>query len=453
MSKKSKIAIIGAGWAGLAAALSLLREGYDVQVFEAASVPGGRARPLKYGPALPPTSHLAEYASDNGQHILLGAYSQTFNIMRRLGLDPKKLCLHSRLNIKSLDGAVQLRLLPLPAPLHLLGAMFTSRGLGGRHGRTHLKRVLGMASKIAYANPATLGPAASHLSVAKWLQALDCPDELLTNLWQPLCLASMNTSIEQADALTFARILHDSLGGQATDSDIYIPRQRLHDLWPARACELLGARLLRQQVKEVSKLARGWRVDGQPFDGVVLATNAAGAQALLGQLNGAEQYLASWPKFTYSAIGTLRLELERPLKSAQPMYLLRDNPATGAWGQWLFDHSLISPDPNQQNLLQVVIGRAQDYAGFTPEQIAAGVVAQLRAQAPWSLPAVKSHHLVTEKRATFDCTPGLLRPASVTPWPRLVLAGDWTATGYPAVLEGAVRSGLQAAVAIRARLR
>jgi uncharacterized protein with NAD-binding domain and iron-sulfur cluster len=97
----------------------------------------------------------------------------------------------------------------------------------------------------------------------------------------------------------------------------------------------------------------------------------------------------------------------------------------------------------------VVIGAADRYAGREPARIAAGIEAQIRAQAAKGsrppLPEIEAHALVTERRATFDAIPDLQRPGAATPWPGLLLAGDWTDTGYPAVLEGAVRSGLNAA--------
>jgi hypothetical protein len=131
------------------------------------------------------------------------------------------------------------------------------------------------------------------------------------------------------------------------------------------------------------------------------------------------------------------------------MLLLNDDPACDAWGQWLFDRSASARHAHDQSLVHVVIGVADRYAGRDPARIAAGVIEQIRQQAHAGglppMPDIETHALVTERRATFDAVPGLRRPGAITPWAGLWLAGDWTDTGYPAVLEGAVRSGLRAA--------
>jgi methylaspartate ammonia-lyase len=135
------------------------------------------------------------------------------------------------------------------------------------------------------------------------------------------------------------------------------------------------------------------------------------------------------------------------------MLLLRDEPARDAWGQWLFDRSASARTDVERRLIHVVIGTADRYAGRDPARIADGVIEQVRTQAAGPhppLPEIETHALVTERRATFDAVPGLRRPGAITPWSGLLLAGDWTDTGYPAVLEGAVRSGLRAADAVLA---
>lgn len=147
----------------------------------------------------------------------------------------------------------------------------------------------------------------------------------------------------------------------------------------------------------------------------------------------------------FSAIGTLSLELEMPWLYKPAMSLLFDDPSKNAWGQWLFNRNAINVHESHRKLVHVVIGRAQRYAGVDSDLIAKGVIEQIRQQVKVKLPNVLNHFLVTEKKATFDVVHGLTRPTAVTPWPGLFLAGDWTDTNYPAVLEGAVRSGLTAA--------
>lgn len=431
------VAVIGAGWAGLAAAVRLRQAGRAVRVYEAAAAPGGRARRVDH-PGL-------GLGIDNGQHILLGAYTETLALMRALGVDPAHVLLARDLALRSADGRLNLRFWPLPRPLHGLGILLGSRGLEGWRGRRHLARVLGALA------PERIDPLAT---VPDWLSSLDCPPALMTRLWEPLCLAAMNTPAPRAQARLFARVLADSLGAGPDASRILIPRDGLHALWPARACALLGDELRRQRVRAIAPdPAGGWRVDDEPHDHVILAVPAPEARRLLAPLPDAPAFLDSWTDPAHSAIGTLTLKLARPWDSGHPMLLLRDDPARGAWGQWLFDRSASARADADRRLAHVVIGEADRYAGRDPARIAAGVIGQIRAQAAAGshppLPEIETHALVTERRATFDAVPGLRRPGAATPWPGLLLAGDWTDTGYPAVLEGAVRSGLKAAEAIQ----
>ena len=430
------IAVVGAGWAGLAAATRLRHAGRTVRVYEAAPVPGGRARPVDH-PGLGMTI-------DNGQHILLGAYTETLALMQSLGVDPAHALLRQDLRLKSADGRLDLRFWPLPAPLHRLGVLLGSHGLSGWRGRRHLARVFSALT------PDRIPPATT---VTAWLSTLDCPPHLMQQLWDPLCVAAMNTPACTAQARLFARVLADSLGAGPAASHILIPRDSLHALWPARACDLLGSDLRRQRIRSIEPApGGGWQVDEDPHEHVILATPAPEAQRLLTPLAGSSTFLQGWAGLAHAAIGTLSLRLERPWLSGQAMLLLEDDPAHDAWGQWLFDRSASARQDTQRNLIHVVIGTADRYAGQDPERVADGVIRQIRTQAQAGglppLPAIETHALVTERRATFDAVPGLQRPGTRTPWPGLLMAGDWTDTGYPAVLEGAVRSGLQAADAL-----
>ncbi|MFC4299808.1 hydroxysqualene dehydroxylase HpnE [Castellaniella hirudinis] len=432
----TRIAVVGAGWAGLAAAARLRQAGHAVRVFEAAAAPGGRARRVDH-PGL-------GLAIDNGQHILLGAYTETLALMQDLGVDPAQALLSRDLTLRSADGGLSLRFWPLPPPLHQLGVLLGSRGLDGWRGRRHLARVFGALV------PDSID---ASLTVADWLNSLDCPPGLMARLWEPLCLAAMNTPAQTAQARLFIRVLADSLGAGPAASRLLIPRDSLHALWPAQACTRLGGDLVRQRVRTVAPdPAGGWRVDGEAHEHIILAVPVTEARRLLAPLPDATDFLDGWTDPVQSAIGTLTLRLAAPWRSGHPMLLLHDDPTQDAWGQWLFDRSASARTDADRRLVHVVIGTADRYAGIDPARLAAGVIGQIRAQAAAGslppLPEIEAHALVTERRATFDAVPGLRRPGAVTPWPGLLLAGDWTDTGYPAVLEGAVRSGLKAADAI-----
>jgi uncharacterized protein with NAD-binding domain and iron-sulfur cluster len=158
--------------------------------------------------------------------------------------------------------------------------------------------------------------------------------------------------------------------------------------------------------------------------------------------------------FCYRAIATLTLQLESHWDLPQAIMLLDEDAARGHVGQWVFKR------PQTSDQFSIVISDAEDFLKHDRAQFIERIGTQIREQtrrhpglrhagyAP--MPAIKTHRLIVEKRATFAAVPGLQRPSNQSPWPRLSLAGDWTDTGYPAVLEGAVRSGKQAAQVLMA---
>lgn len=151
-------------------------------------------------------------------------------------------------------------------------------------------------------------------------------------------------------------------------------------------------------------------------------------------------------RFEHAPIATLTLELAQPWMLAAPMLMLHEDRPRGHFGQWLFQGQ------NWENKrVHVVISDAAALQALPREQAVAALVTQLREQVVGSrMPDVLNHALIVEKRATFLAVPGLERPENATPWSGVWVAGDWTNTGYPAVLEGAVRSGRDAALAVHA---
>ncbi|WP_420225775.1 FAD-dependent oxidoreductase [Pigmentiphaga litoralis] len=192
-------------------------------------------------------------------------------------------------------------------------------------------------------------------------------------------------------------------------------------------------------------------VDGLLFDQVVLAVPPVVAARLLSGLENSAPLCDTLRAFTYLPIATLTVRLAGPYRLPSPMMMLFDDPATGHDGQWVFDRGALLGLPSEHAELTVVISEASALADRPRDAAIALLVQQLRdhlAAHPDRLPplpAVTDTSLIIEKRATFAAIPGLVRPANRTPWTTVTLAGDYTDTGYPATLEGAVRSGLAAA--------
>jgi len=439
-----KVAIIGAGWAGLAACAALREADAQVTVFEAGRTPGGRARRVvhpAFGAQL-----------DNGQHILLGAYDQTLALMRRVGRNPATLLMRRSLRLASLDGQFRLSAPALPAPWHALAALLAARGLAWPERVAALRLMRGLR-QMAWLPP-------RDWTVAQLLAHFQQPDRLARLLWEPLCLAGLNTPLAEASAVLYARILHDSLAGTRHDSDLLLPCVDLSALWPD-AVALRANMRYGDTVRHLVPSARGVDVNRERFDAAVLAVPPSVAARLLGNAlreAGTPGLLKALQAFDYLPIGTLNLRLAGPWPLPEPMMLLREDRARGQVGQWVFDRSrLTGRGPGGE--LAVVTSAARGLAETDRAAAIAALTAQVAEQAARHparlppMPPVEAAELFIEKRATFAAVPGLVRPLNTTPWTTLTLAGDWTDTGYPGVLEGAVRSGLQAARVLLERLQ
>lgn len=435
------VAVIGAGWAGLAASLALKDLGARVTVFEAAPVPGGRARGVD-------DVHMGRI--DNGQHLMLGAYSETLRIIESVHScrTLSQLILRESLHLESADGSFRLHAPTLPAPLNTLAALMSAKGLG-------LTDRL-QAFRLLVSCRLTGWHARENETVQALLLRHQQTGQLCNRLWAPLCLAALNTPVEKSCAQLFLNVLRDSLAGQRQASDLLIPRVDLTQLWPAAAAECFTMRV-RHIVRTVRAHENYVEVDGERFDGCIVATPPYAAARILFDrtplVQSESALLRILKAFEYRAIATLTLELESPWRLPHTMMLLDEDVRRGHVGQWVFNRT------DQDRQLTVVISDASDFLKHDRQTFVAAIAAQIREQTakhPQNqelMPAVKYQRLIVEKRASFDAVPGLKRPANQSPWSRIALAGDWTDTGYPAVLEGAVRSGIGAAAVLEKNLR
>ena len=441
---KLHVAVAGGGWAGCAAALELARQGCQVTLYEAARSLGGRARGVE----------VRGLALDNGQHILLGAYRESLRLMKRVGVDEKTAFLRLPVQMRYPAGGdgMDFAASRLPAPLHLALALLRAKGLE-------------RADKLALARFNSAGrwmgwQLNDDCTVLELLERFDQTERLTRLMWRPLCIAALNTPPERASANVFLAVLRDSLGARRrAASDMLLPRLPMGALFPEPA----GAWLEREghtlrlgvKVAGIKRDGDDWLVepggDAPPerFDAVVLATPAPVSAALLAGLPEAAALAGQLDAFTHEPIATCYLQYAPGTRLDLPFYALLDDPATNRWGQFVFDRAQL--DAAQDGLLAVVVSAAADAASLPREDLAAAIACQLAQDfGRPELGAPAWTQLITEKRATFSCTPGLVRPGNTTPLPGLVLAGDYTASDYPATLETAVRSGQAAATAIRA---
>ncbi|WP_019140910.1 hydroxysqualene dehydroxylase HpnE [Noviherbaspirillum massiliense] len=432
---RKRIAVIGGGWAGCAAAVELARLGHQVKLFEAARTLGGRARCVEMEGTI----------LDNGQHILLGAYSETLRLLRLIGIRPEQAMLRLPLQMRHPQGSGGMEFVAprLPAPFHMLAGLLRARGLATQD-RLALARFMSTARWMGW-------QLHDDCSVSELLDRFDQTDRLVQLMWRPLCIAALNTPPERASAKVFLNVLRDSLGGRRAASDMLIPRVDLTSLFPTDARAFIeahgGSVQTGAAVKEMRKRDDRWEISAADtedecdgFDGIVIATPPAAAATLLREWIDVSPLEA----LTYEPISTCYLQYGPDVGLPEPFFALLDDPSAGEWGQFVFDRAQL--DPKQAGLLSVVISASSEAIACGHDALATAVAAQLakvfrqpRLMHPqWT-------KVISEKRATFSCAPALVRPGTSIGIDNLALAGDYTASDYPATLESAVRSGVQAA--------
>ncbi|NWG87148.1 MAG: FAD-dependent oxidoreductase [Hydrogenophilaceae bacterium] len=413
------MAIVGGGWAGLACAVELAAHGQAVSLFEAAKQLGGRARRVEW----------QGLAIDNGQHLLIGAYHETLRLLRLLSSD----ALLERRPLE-FDQPPRFRLvLPkLPAPWHVAIGLAGARGLSWRD-KLAAARFIHALKRQDYRLPAD-GP------VRALLDRYGQTEALRRHLWEPICLAALNTPMAAASAQVFCHVLRDSLGGGRADSDLLLPRADLGRIFPDAAAAYLQAQgsqvRIEARIDGIEQHGQGFRLTGQTevFSHVVCATHPAQLPGLLAALPELEPVTRLLADYAYQPIETLWLRFAEPLPCARPMLGLDDGP-----GQWLFERADLA-----SGLASVVISAEGPHLEMSKPALLEAVLGQLR-QALGPLPALRDHLSIVEKRATFAATPAMRRPGNATALPGLYLAGDHTQSDYPATLEGAVRSGVACA--------
>jgi squalene-associated FAD-dependent desaturase len=427
---QQRVAVIGGGWAGCAAAVELATRGAEVTLYEASRTLGGRARAVRlHGKLL-----------DNGQHIMLGAYRETLRLMRRLGIAERSALLRLPLQMCYPDGQGMHFVAPrLPAPLHVGIALMRSRGLA-RPDKMALARFSTAARWMGW-------KLNQDCSVSELLARFEQTDRLVQLMWRPLCIAALNTPPERASAQVFLNVLRDSLGARRAASDMLLPRVDLSALFPVRAAAYVESRggrvVLGAAVGALERDGEHWRLHGASYDAVVVATPPGQAATLIAPHAPA----LALPAFDWESITTVYLQYSAETRLARPFFALVDEPEAGHWGQFVFDRGQLGSD--DAGLLAVVIsasGPALDLGNDSlPPKVAAQLAHALRQP---TLGTPLWTRVISEKRATFACTPELQRPSNDVGVSGLALAGDYTASDYPATLESAVRSGVAAAALV-----
>ena len=432
------VAIIGAGYAGLACAVELARAGVHVTVFERSHTMGGRARVVH-------KDH--HWRVDNGQHILIGAYSELTRLLRFTGVSPKQLT-HLPLTLH-VPGRLHLKAASLPAPFHLAVGLLRSKGLSWAD-RLAMLRLMRWLKRHGFRLPD------AAMTVDALLAETRQTATLCQLIWEPLCVAALNTPVAEASAQVFANVLRDSLAAGAAASELLLPRTDLSELFPVPAARYIGVRRGKLRtgnaIEAIERVPGGYRLEGdpgsQPWPHVVVATAPYHAGTLLASAGGCERLVAQIDALEHEPIVSVYLALGRGQKLPEPMIGLVSGSTAGP-AQWVFDRGQLG---GPEGLLSCVISAHGPHEALARDELVLAVHAQLERQLGRRLPAPEWSQVIVEKRATFACRPGIFRPGIRTPLPGLWLAGDYLDSDYPATLESAVRSGVACATAILAEI-
>lgn len=424
--KARSVAVVGAGWAGLAAAVRCAERGAQVTLLEMAPHAGGRARDIG----------AADEGLDNGQHIAIGAYRETLALMATIGVDARDAFLRRPLALVGADG----RGLRLPSGSPTVSFV---RAVLRRRGWTWSDRLLLLHTAAAWRRGGFA--CAPSTTVADLAQSL--PVAVRRDLIEPLCVAALNTPAAEASGSVFLRVLGDALAGGRGASDLLLPRRGLSALLPTPALAWLrrhGADIrLGTRVDALSR-AQGpdgdaWSVDGLRVGRVIVAASAAEGARLAAP--HAPDWSARAAAIEHEPIVTVYAR-SAGTRLAEPMLLLDSDDARPA--QFAFDRGQLG---GPEGLLAFVVSGAAPWVARGTEAVERAVIAQacdaLASQLSAALVVVR---VVTEKRATFRCIPALDRPPKQIA-EGLFAAGDHVDGPYPATLEGAVRSGVAAAEA------
>ena len=435
------VAVIGGGFAGLAAATALTEAGVPVHVVEARPTLGGRANAFR--------DPITGERIDNGQHVLAGCYTETLGFLTRIGTATR---LHrpSTLRVPMIDedgSRTELVLPALPSPLDLVAAVFAWEAL------TLADRWSLLRLGTALRGDPTIG---AHETVRQWLERRHQSPRLCRLFWEPLALAALNQSIDAASAESFVAVTSRMFAPVPEAATLLVPSVPLDELYaiPAKGFLERAGSAVTTHAKAHVVFDRGRVAGVQTHEAFVAASQVISAVpwfALADTLPQAPESLAhiiaNARELGSAPIVTVNLWFEGYAPSDTMLGL------PGRTFQWIFDRRRLVG--HSQTHLSLVSSGAEHVCDRTNDELISIAVSELRAAiAELRTAALRHASVVRERRATFSLKPGSPpRPATATPVAGLLLAGDWIDTGLPATIESAVVAGHRAASAALTCLR
>ena len=434
-----QVTIIGAGWAGLTAAVELCRRNIPVTVYESSKHAGGRARSLQFD----------NYSVDNGQHLMIGAYHQMLATLSLVGVEERDVFLRIPQHLKMLDinsgnAVFQLKLPRLPYPFHLLSGIANCPSLHWHEKLVSLYRF----------NRLLKTQIDTDLPVSQWLNSAKLPRKYIDYLLKPLCLAALTTHPDIASARAFQNVLRQTFNGPSSSTDLLIPRTDLGQVFPAAAIRFIeshgGKVLLQHRLKDIHikhNQVESIQVNQEtiPVDQLILATPPETSRDLLSMNSSFSEICKQLEGLNHEPVTTVYLKFKDVVRLDTPMLGVLN-----ATSEWIFErHQCGQPD-----LLAVVISAAGEHMHMDKPSLVKNVLGELGQLLP-DLPDLESSMVIREKRATFQCTVDVdqKRPGATTPVSNLHLCGDYVyiekeRPGLPSTLEGAMRSGKKCAESV-----
>jgi squalene synthase HpnD len=436
--KPKKIAIWGAGFAGISTAIHLARAGHQVDIYESRSYLGGRAHSF--------TDVKTGLTFDNGQHVFMGCYHSCLELFDILGITDK-LQMQADMEVPFLSpGSIlhKLKASSLPAPFHLLTALLNYRELSWTD-RLSIGR-LGLALRLRQ-------KPAPQQNALDWFRQHGQTRNSIRALWEPFCVAALNEPCSTASALLLYETLSRSLFGSRSDSAIYTSQVGLSDLFTPETALFLrstGSRLL---------LNEGVRAVNWAAQTVESFTTGSG------QTIEADAYVSALPWMTLKSLLPAEQKITRDLAAiesspiislhlicdceitTEPFIGLLDSPL-----HWIFDRSAHLQGTGEKGFMYaLVVSAAADLMELKQEAFIRLMWSEVNRFFPHTKNgSILRHIIYKSKDATFAARPETeaRRPGTKSPWKNLFLAGDWTQTGLPGTLEGAAWSGARVVQAI-----
>lgn len=434
-----KVLIIGGGLAGLSAGVALAEAGYKVHLLERRAFLGGRAYSF--------IDQISGEVIDNGQHLMMGCYRETFKFFAKLNtLEQLRFQKQSRVDfLDEQNGQTTLLCPSWPAPLHLLAGLFRLKGISF----ADKIRALLIGSALQTKN-GKLASKFGKLTVDEWLDSCNQSSLMKERFWYPFAIATLNEDPKVAPATLLIKVLQQAFAGTKEDSTMVTAKVGLSELYTEQAKNFIeshsGQVTLRANVTKFD-------ITNNSCQGVVLKDN---------NVLNADFYISAVPYFALQELLPTDLLKEstyfkqwQSLSSAPivSVYLWFDRKITdlgfagmlGTHLQWMFNKDILfARSKTEEQLLTFVISAAHEYSKLTKEKLVEIAIADVKRLLPKASNAKVVRSLVVkEYHATFSASvlTEANRPSTITPINNFFLAGDWTNTGLPATIEGAVLSG------------